>query len=154
LSRQSQRGDSASSQGFKNYLFGERGVLTQKRLKDMRKASDVLSKNRNLEARKNYKVGKSSFDALNASYTKDERGKYFVNVNDDHSLGMETNHGKLYWGIFDKMFSDDNGKINTRAAVTKYVKKHLSNLNKEGKVEYIKGVDWKLNEVRNYSRFV
>lgn len=153
LIRQSERKNESSSQGFKNYLFGERGVLTQKRLRDMRKASDILSQKENLKEKTNYKVGKDSFDVLNASYTKDSHGKIFVNVNDDNSYGMYTNHGKLYWNIFDKMFDDSEGKIDTRTVVTKYLKKNISNLKNEGKVDYIKSFDWKNNDYRDYAKF-
>lgn len=157
LIRQSEREDKSSSQGFKNYLFGERGVLTQKRLSDMIKASNVLSKKKSsLEERKNYKIGKDKegFDALNASYTKNSQGRIFVNVNDDNSSGMYSQHGKLYWNVFDKMFdSSIDGDVNTRSAVTKYAKRHISNLKNEGKIDYIKWTDWKKDDIRNYAKF-
>lgn len=154
LIRQSEREDESSSQGFKNYLFGERGVLTQKRLTDMRKASNILfKKNNSLQEKRNYKIGKDNFESLNASYTKNSQGRIFVNVNDDNSSGMYSQHGKLYWNVFDKMFDDSEGKIDTRKAVTKYIKRNISNLKNEGKVDYIKSMDWKKNDYRNYARF-
>ena len=155
LVRQSERGKESNSQGLKNYLFGERGVLTQKRLYDMKRVSDYLAKNNSkFKEKTNYKMaGKEGFDSLNVSYTRDQSGKIFANVNDDNSLGMYSGRGKLYWNVFDKMFDDFEGKIDTRAAVTKYVQRNISNLKNEGKVDYIKRMDWKKSDVRNYARF-
>lgn len=158
LIRQSGRGESATSQGLKNYLFGERGVLIQSRLNDMKKAADLMvKKEKSLKERRDYKIDKNKdgFDVLNASYTKDNRGRVFVNVNDDSSDGMYSNHGRLYWNIFDKMFdSSVDGKVNTRSAVTRYVKKYISDSHNTGKVDFIEGVDWKKGTIKNYAKFV
>ncbi|MEK6914812.1 MAG: hypothetical protein AABW83_04130 [Nanoarchaeota archaeon] len=156
LVRQSERGKEASSQGLKNYLFGERGVLTKKRLSDMKRVSDYLAKNSSkFREKTNYKIAtKENFDSLNISYTRNENGKLFANVNDDNSIGMYTDYGKLYWNVFDKMFGNIEGKVDTRSAVTNYVKRSLTSLNNHGKVDFLKHFDWKKKSIEDYARFV
>ena len=158
LERQETSGNSFNSQGFKNYLFGERGVLTQKRLKDMKKATKFINKNKNiLEEKSNYKVavGNDSFNTLNVSYTIDSQGRSLVNVNHNNSLGMASDHGRLYWGALDQMFDFSvDGNINTMMAVTKYVKKSIRDSYNNGKVDLIGGLDWKNKKIEHYAKYL
>tara|TARA_Y100000310_G_scaffold342094_1_gene443751 strand:- start:1183 stop:2028 length:846 start_codon:yes stop_codon:yes gene_type:complete len=117
---------------FKKYLFGEQGVLTQRRLKDfknIRLAVNEPEKFGKLEENTNYVFDKGSderFNRFNLSYTRsDESGDCFVRINDKDSKGMYSNNGMLYWGSFDKMF--DN--VNTRKTINFNLKNSLKRAN-------------------------
>lgn len=158
LGRQEISGSSSNPQGFKNYLFGKRGVLTQKRLKDMKKATNFINKNKNiLQEKSNYKVavGKDPLNTLNVSYTVDSHGRSLVNVNHNNSLGMASSHGRLYWSSLDQMFdSSVEGNVNTKMAVTKYVKKSIRDSYNKGKVDLIGGLDWKNKKIEHYAKYL
>lgn len=139
-----------SDKGFQKYLFGVEGALTKRRLEDMKKTTRVARANRgNLSERKNYStiIGGNSWNSLNFSYTSDENGRTFVNVNHDASSGMSTEQGDLYWDSLDQVFG---GNVNTKATVTKYVKMAVQGSYESGNSSRVSGLDWKLNKRRNY----
>ena len=158
IGRQESRLDSFNSQGFKNYLFGERGVLTQKRLSDMRRAEATITKRKDtLQERTNYKIdrAKDGFDIISTSFTKDSQGNAIVNINDKKSLGMSTDDGRLYWGALDQMFDDSvDGNVNTRQAVTRYVKRSIYNSYEEGKVKMHRRNNWVTKKKDYYAKFL
>jgi hypothetical protein len=158
LGRQGTGENLSNPQGFKNYLFGKKGVLTQKRLKDMKKATKFIKENKNiLQEKSNYKVavGKDSLNTLNVSYTVDAHGRSLVNVNHNNSLGMASNYGRLYWGSLDQMFdSSVEGNVNTKMAITKYVKKSIKDSHDKGKVDLIGGLDWKNKKIEHYAKYL
>lgn len=142
-----------SVKGFRKALFGEKGVLTRKRLKDMKKVTKYVANNAtDLDQRTNHRmtVG-SNLDVLNVSYTTDRNGKALVNVNQDNSSGMSTGAGNVYWSAFDSMFAED---ADTKSAVTRYVKRAIVEDHQDGGAEILKRNDWKKNELRDYARYL
>ena len=154
VSRQKGRLDRFDKQGFLNYLFGEKGVLTTKRLEDMKRATDFVAKNSNkLEAHKDYrlKVDNSDFDKLTASYSRGVRGEVLVNVNQDNSMGMSTSNGDIYWDYFDKMLGEG---VSAKSTLTHYVKCAVINDHVEGQSEMFVRRDYKSGNMRNYARYL
>jgi len=141
-----------SNFGFKSYLFGKTGVLTKKRLDDMNSIKNSLSGyDGKIESKRNYIFSKGDkdnekFNVFNVSYNCDS-GKKFVNINDDNSKGMHTNHGKLYWDSLDKMFEEN---IDTRKTITKSIKKFMNHSYYFGNLKKIKGYDWKKYKFMDY----
>jgi len=139
---------------FKKYLFGENGVLTQRRLNDMKSVTRAVNKYKSkIKERRNYVFSKGDgdkFNIFNLSYTKDKSGRHLVNINDDNSEGMYTNHGRLYWESFDQMF---DGGVNTRRSITRNVKKYINNELKEENAVRIRGYDWKKKKIMDYAYF-
>jgi len=123
---------------FRKYLFGEKGVLTQRRLEDMKgivgAVNEPLKYDMDFEEGENYvfKKGKNDngkFNRFNLSYENIENEQKLVSINDNESQGMYTDNGRLYWNSFDKMFDEslEGGKVSTRKAVKKNVKSYLRN---------------------------
>ncbi len=131
---------------FKKYLFGENGVLTQRRLRDMKEVSGHIKKF-GLKAGENYRLQKGAdkgFNIFNLRYSlyedPNQGNLNLININDNDSKGMYTDYGRLYWNSFDRMFDKkvERGKVNTKGAVTRYVKKHLQTQVKTGNAVEVK----------------
>jgi len=140
---------------FKQYLFGEDGKLTQRRLSDMKVVTKGLSEYKGrIKSGKNYVFSNGdgdgeNFNVFNVSYSSHESGKSLVNINDDNSKGMYTDHGKLYWGSLDQMFDG----VNTRKTVTHHMKKSVSNSIVRRDAERVSGYDWKKKRNMVYAWF-
>jgi hypothetical protein len=140
---------------FKKYLFGQEGVLTQRRLADMQSVRRVISKGR-FDEKRNYKLSKGDssgkFNVFNVSYTRDAKGRALVNINDNNSVGMNSNHGRLYWNSLDQMFdfNVENRIIDSRVSLNNYLKQYLSSSVRDGRAEVVVGRDWKKNKDKKY----
>lgn len=138
---------------FRENLFGVNGVLTSKRLKDMKKATSFVKKNTNrLDQKREYgmNIGKDEIDRLDASYTIQD-GQVCVNVNHNKSEGMSTSEGRVYWNSFDQMFGED---FNTRSYVTEGVKQTIVADSRIGRAGIQSKRDWKLDSLRNYAKYL
>ena len=154
IERQKGRNQSISRQGFKNYLFGENGVLTQKRLNDMKRANNFVSNyKRALKEKTNHNlvVDGNSFDKLTVSYSNNSNGKALVNINDNKSLGMSTDKGNLYWNCFNEMFRE---KVDTRKTIRTYSQKSILKDYQRGNTKLIGGRDWKKRTIKNYASYL
>jgi len=135
---------------FKKYLFGENGVLTKRRLNDMRSVVKQANKLKDClvessEKRRIYygfekgdEIGRG-FNKFNVAYRNHESGRILVDINDNDSDGMYACYGKLYWESFDKMF---DGRVNTRRSIKKYVKSYINRSVREGCAQDIEGYAW------------
>jgi len=141
-----------SNFGFKSYLFGKTGVLTRKRLDDMNRINNSLKNfNGKIIAQKNYVFSRGDkenekFNLFNVSYSE-KSGKKFVNINDNSSKGMYTDHGRLHWGSLDRMFE---GEMNVRSTITNSIKEFMNYSSQFGNLTKIKGHDWKKNKLMDY----